>query len=207
VKTKRKIVITGASGLLGKTLVDRFKFAGWMVLAHYFNNRGVDSVNCKWMYGNFSSKKEVNVFLDSNNFELSDCSALVNCYGPITYGEISDISSTDFEADFHGNLIVVNEIIRYLLRFGNLKSVVNIGFEGVGDMKPYKNILSYAIAKNGLLLLTKSYDKAYPDVKFSIISPPSLVGGKYSKISGQHAIPEDIAEKVFEKINNGKSDI
>jgi len=207
VSEKNKILITGASGLLGKTLVNRFKSGGWLVLAQYFNNRGEDSMNCKWIYGDFSSKKKVDIFLNSNHSEFIDCCALINCYGPITYKKTRKLNSDDLVSDFYGNVIVANDIISYFLRSGNLKHVVNIGFESAGDIRSYKNILSYAIAKNALLLLTESYDKTYKYVTFSMISPPSLTGGKYKKVNGKSVAPEEIAKEIFEMLRDGGSDV
>ena len=202
-----KVLITGASGLLGRSLVKKFIDGGWFVFAHYNKNKGAGSDVCEWLSGDFSTIENTREFIESNKDKLNKCTALINNYGPITYKSTADITSSDLISDLHGNLIVANEITSYLLRSGNLKSVVNIGFEGVGEIRPYKKILPYAIAKSGLQLLTVSNEREFPDINFSIISPPSLTGGEYGKISGEYAEPDKIAEEIFEKIRSGANNV
>lgn len=194
---KNKILITGASGLLGRSLVERFINGGWFVFAHYHKNRGRDSGSCEWLPGDFSTLNKISDFLKNNKNKLKQCNALINNYGPITYKNTQDITSTDISSDFHGNLIVANEIISFFLKSVNLRSVINVGFEGAGDLKPYKKILPYVIAKTGLQLLTLSYDKVFPNINFSMVYPSPLTGGKYGKISGEHIKPEKISEDIY----------
>ena len=135
------------------------------------------------------------------------CTALINNYGPITYKSTGDITSSDLNSDLHGNLIVANEITSFLLRSGNLHSVVNVGFEGVGEIRPYRKILPYAIAKAGLQLLTISNESEFPDVNFSMVSPSSLTGGEYRKVSGEYVEPESIAEEIFKNVSGGDHNV
>lgn len=204
---QNKVLITGASGLLGRSLVERFINGGWFVFAHYHKNRGQDSRYCEWLPGDFSTLKKTGDFLKNYKNKLKQCNALINNYGPITYKNTPDITSMDISSDLHGNLIVANEIISFFLRSGNIRSVINIGFEGMGDVKPYKKILPYAIAKTGLQLLTLSYDKEFPDINFSMVYPPPLTGGKYGKISGEHIKPEKISEDIFKTVFDGVNNV
>ncbi len=202
-----KVLITGASGLLGRSLVEKFTDSGWFVFAHYNKNKGAGSDVCEWLQGDFSTIEKTRKFIESNKDNLKQCTALINNYGPITYKSTSDITSSDLNSDLHGNLIVANEITSYLLRSGNLRSVVNIGFEGVGEIRPYKKILPYAIAKAGLQLLTISNQSEFPEINFSMVTPSSLTGGEYGKVSGEYTEPDKIAEEIFEKIRSGADNV
>ncbi|MCK4888559.1 MAG: SDR family NAD(P)-dependent oxidoreductase [Candidatus Aminicenantes bacterium] len=202
-----KVFITGASGLLGRSLVEKFTNGGWFVFAHYNRNKGAGSDICEWLPGDFSTIEKTRNFLDCNKDKLKECTALINNYGPITYKSTADITSSDLISDLHGNLIVPNEITSYLLKSGNLHSVVNIGFEGVGEIRPYKKILPYAIAKAGLRLLTLSNESEFPDINFSMVSPSSLTGGEYGKVSGEYTEPDSIAEEIFKIVCSGDHNV
>lgn len=206
-ENQNKVLITGASGLLGRSLVKRFIEGGWFVFAHYFKNRGGASGSCEWIWGDFSTLAKTGNFLESNKNKLKQCRALINNYGPITYKKTQEVTSGDLISDFHGNLIVANEITSFLLKSGNTRSVVNIGFEGAGEVKPYKKILPYAIAKSGLQLLTLSYEKEFPDINFSMVNPPPLTGGRYGKVSGEHVKPEKTAEDIFGIVCSGVANV
>ncbi len=195
------ILITGASGLLGRSLVKRFTDGGWFVFAHYHKNKGDSHQSCEWISGDFSTLEKTRDFINKNINKLKECRALINNYGPITYKNTGDVKSEDLIYDFHHNLVVTNEIITSLLGSGSLNSVVNISFEGVGDVKPYKKILSYAIAKAGVQMLTLSYDREFSGTKFSLVSPPPIEGGEYGKSSGEVVNPGIIADKIFRIID------
>jgi len=202
-----KVLITGASGLLGKCLVQKFTQGGWFVYAHYNKSKGAGSDVCEWLYGDFSTIEKTREFVECNKDKLGQCIALINNYGPITYKSTADITSSDLISDLHGNLIVANEITSYLLKSGNLHSVVNVGFDGVGEIMPYKKILPYAIAKAGLQLLTISYESEFPEIDFSMVSPSSLTGGEYGKISGEYVEPDSISEEIFKIVKNGDNNV
>ncbi len=195
----KTVLVTGASGLLGRGLVNRFLEGGYFVFAHYYKNKGPESENCKWIYGDFSSIKTISGFLRKNKKYLNECEVLINNYGPITFENTSMLESSDLLSDFHGNVITAKEIIDRMIKSGSLKTVVNIGFEGVGVVKPYSKILSYAIAKAGLQIMTLSYDKEYSEIKFSMVSPPSIEGGDFGIQSGSYTSADNVAEEVFGK--------
>ncbi len=197
------IFITGASGLLGRSLVEKFTDEGWFVFAHYYRKKGASCGSCEWLKGDFSTLERTRDFIKRNISKLKVCSALINNYGPITYKDTGDLKSEDLISDFHNNLVVPNEIISSLAGSGPLNSVVNIAYEGVGEIKPYSKILPYAIAKSGLQMLTLSYGREFKDIEFSLVSPPPLKGGEYGKSTGEVEKPEMIAEKIFKIIKKG----
>ncbi len=199
-KKPKSVFITGASGLLGRSLVDRFLAGGYFVFAHYKKNKGPESKKCKWLYGDFSSIESINRFLQKNGKYLKGCEVLINNYGPITFKDTVMLKSSDFLSDFHGNIITVKEITDRMIKSGKVKTVVNIGFDGVGTVKPYNKILSYAIAKSGLQLLTLSYEREFESIKFFLVSPEAILGGDYGTQSGSYVSPDDVADEIFGKI-------
>lgn len=200
----KKVFITGASGLLGRSLVKSFIESGYLTVGQYHKRKPADISGCKWIRGDFSTREGIKRFLEESRKDLSDCTILINNYGPITFKESVDLSSEDLIHDFFNNVITAKEITDFFLRIGKVDSIVNIGFESAGEIKAYKKILSYAIAKNGLLLLTKSYEKFFPSISFNYISPVSIEGGKFRKRSGKVERADEIAQRIVSLIQKGE---
>jgi NAD(P)-dependent dehydrogenase (short-subunit alcohol dehydrogenase family) len=197
---KKKILITGASGLLGRALVKEFLEGDFIVLAQYHSNQPIQHENCQWLWADFSDLQGTRDFLDGNRDRLKDCGYLVNNYGPIISKPISDLRSEDFYFDFHHNVVTVFEITDFFIKHGCLRAVVNIGFEFIGQQRAYKKILTYAAAKNALRLMTTSFQKQYPGIHFYMVSPPTMTGAEVRSKSGKKVLPESVAKEVYELI-------
>lgn len=194
------ILITGASGLLGNALVRQFTANGFHVFAQYREKAPQGPKNCEWLQADFSTLTGIQDFLVENSLRLKRCNFLINNYGPITYKDIADLTADDFYFDFHHNVITAFEITNFFIKYTHLQSVVNIGFEAVGVIKPYKKILTYAVAKNALQLMTESFAANYPNIRFQMISPSTLIGAKVKQRTGEQISPQVVAQEVFDKI-------
>ena len=192
-----RVLVTGASGLLGAALVDVFLRKGFAVAGHYFDNRPAGREDCRWLQGDLGTKEGILRFLDRHKDIIKDCDYLVNNYGPLTYKDTVEVTIEGFTADFFHNMAPAVEITRFLLLEGNLESVVNIGFEFVGRMKPYKKILPYAAAKNALWLLTQSYAGAFKPTRFNMVSPATIAGAQLPSPNDRRVSPGEVAEKVL----------
>ena len=196
---KRKILITGASGLLGQALVKEFLKGDFLVLAQYHSNQPIRHKNCRWLWADFSDLQGIRDFLDQNRDCLKECGFLVNNYGPITSKPISELTAEDFYFDFHHNVVTVFEITGFFIKQG-VRVVVNIGFEFIGQQRAYKKILTYAAAKNALRLLTTSFQKQYPGIQFHMVSPATLQGAEVRLKSNKKVSPESVAKEIYELI-------
>jgi len=202
---KEKILITGASGLLGRALVKNFLARNFLVFAQYNSHRPVLHDNCQWLWADFSQLEGIKDFLHQNQTLLKGCSYLINNYGPITSKPFSELKSEDFIFDYHHNVITTFEITNFLIKNALLQSVVNIGFEFLGRNRSYKKILTYASAKNSLLLLTRSFIREYPDINFSIISLPTLEGAEVKAKSKVRLSPDTAAREIYKLLKTQKS--
>lgn len=195
-KTKNKVLITGASGLLGRALVKEFLNNDFVVLAQYHTGQPVQNANCQWLWADFSDLAGIQGFLQRNSKAFEDCGFLINNYGPITSKKVLDLTADDFYFDFHHNVITAFEVTNFFIRNVSLESVVNIGFEFIGEQRVYKKILTYAAAKNALLLMTKSFELQYPHIRFHMVSPTTLEGARVKAKTGKQVSPESVAREI-----------
>jgi len=84
-----------------------------------------------------------------------------------------------------------------LIEHAALESVINVGFEFAGIIKPYKKILSYAAAKNTLFLITKSYAESYGHIRFNMVCPPTLAGADVALEKGKKIFSKKVASEIF----------
>lgn len=194
----KKILITGGSGLLGRALVELFSEKDFFVLAQYHSSSPPERKNCQWLRADFSTLKGIEDFLRENAMLFKDCRFLVNNYGPITNKDTAKLQAGDFERDFFHNVVTAVEITRYFIENSDLEAVVNLGFEFVGEIKPYKKILSYAAAKNALLLVTRSFAETFKHIRFHMVSPPTLLGAEVQLPRGEKMSPVEVAREIYE---------
>lgn len=201
------ILITGASGLLGQALVAKFSQEGFLVLAQYHKHPSPDSKSVQWLAGNLSDSQKVQVFLRLHKKKLADCQYLINNFGPIVERPTIDVTSRDLSADFELQVAPALDISRFLILQGCLRSVLNIGFEYSGEIRAYQKILGYALAKNALLLLTRSLAAAFPVVRFNLFSPPSLEGAAVLPKGAYPVAPRLVAERIFRIMKQRRSGV
>lgn len=194
---KKKILITGASGLLGRSLVRVFLENGYSVLAQYHTNQLERQENCYWLRADFSNLSGIREFIHNHRDLLKNCSYLINNYGPITSKPFIELSSEDLYFDFHHNVITAFEMTTHMVKQGSLKSVINVGFEFMGYQRLYRKIVSYASAKNTMLLMTKSFQDSYSHVKFHIYSTPTLKGAKIQPKNSKEVPPDLVAKDIY----------
>jgi NAD(P)-dependent dehydrogenase (short-subunit alcohol dehydrogenase family) len=199
------ILITGASGLLGRALVAKFSGAGFQVLAQYHRQRGADSASVKWLAGDFSTARTVGAFLRQHRKRLAACGYLINNFGPLSQRPTAAVTGRDLSVDFELLVVPALDISRFLVFHGRLKSVLNIGFEFSGRDRGYQRILGYALAKNALLTLTRSLADAFPDVCINLFSPPSLAGAAVLPKGARPVDPDLVAERIFRIMKGRRS--
>lgn len=198
----KRVFITGASGLLGTALVKKFSESGFDVLAHYYSRITFEHPNCRWIRGDFSTLDSIRGFLVDHKSEMVSCGYLINNYGPIISKSIPDLTGEDFYSDYHDNVITPFEITSFMLKYGGVKAVINIGFEYMGEIRPFKKILTYAAAKNALFLLTVSFSREYPGVEFKMFGPPTLEGAVVKRPDVSPVNPGMVAGEIFDLLND-----
>jgi len=186
--------------LLGRALIDACADRGLTVLAQYHSHipEGFpSSAGLHWIGADFADGAGVSAFLLENRELFQSCRYLINNYGPICDKPFKQLRAEDFMRDYHHNVAVAFEITRYLLDLGGLQAVVNIGFHHQGEERAYQRILTYAAAKNALLLMTRAFARAYPETVFDIYPLPVLEGARVIPPGASAVSPADAAGAIM----------
>jgi len=199
------ILITGASGLLGRALVDRFAGAGFEVLGQYHRRRGAAKENVQWLAGDFSTPESTAAFLKVHAGKLNDCSQVIHNYGPIVQKDTQTVTGADLLAAYQAQLQPALDITRFLLQAAPLRSGLFIAFEDCGRVRAYRRILGYAMAKNALPLLSRSLAAVHPEVRFNVFSPPTLKGAAVASPGATAIAPEKVAARIFQVMKYRRS--
>ena len=199
------VLITGASGLLGRALVARFSGAGFQVLAQYRRRRGDSLENVRWLAGDFSSVKGTAAFLKTHAAALAACGHVIHNYGPLVQKDTASLTGSDLLAAFQAQLQPALDITRFLLARARLRSALFVAFEHTGRVRAYRRILAYAMAKNALLLLSRSLAAVHPGVRFTVFSPPSLAGAAVLPPGAHPVAPREVAERIFNVFRRRRS--
>ncbi len=193
-----EVLITGASGLLGRALVTEFLQKKVPVFAQYRRNRpDTDNPLCAGLPADFSRPSGIQDFLLENSLRFKHCRYLVNNYGPITSKPFEELSGDDFVFDYFHNLVTAFEITNFFVRHTAVEAVVNLGFEGLGEKKAYKKIVTYAAAKNALKLLTLSFAEQYKNIRFHMVSPSTMTGAQVKAPKGKVVSPQSVAREII----------
>lgn len=107
---------------------------------------------------------------------------LVNNFGPMLVKHWEKLDSEDWDCMFYSNLGSAYFCLRAVLpgmrkrRWGR---IINLGFSRVEQLVAYRDILPYAVAKTGLLILTRSVavSVASEGITVNMVSPGLMEGG------------------------------
>lgn len=196
---KDAVLITGASGLLGRELVRVFYTAGFCVFAQYRRTIPPDLKtleDCVWLQADFSEISHLNDFLLENSLNFRRCKFLINNYGPITSKPIDSLTSDDILYDFYHNVITAYEITRFFLANTKVEQIVSLGYQGMEEERPYKKISSYAGAKTALKIMMQSLAAQWSGVGFHFFKPPTLMGADVRSPRGEEKSPVLAAEEI-----------
>ena len=200
------VLITGASGLLGRALVARFADEGFQVLAHYHLHPGKDD-DQRAVAGRrfFHDRRHRRFFVEKREHAqpvpLPDQQLRPD--HPAPHHRAS--TGRDLLADFQQQVVPAVDISHFLIARAPLQMVLTIGFEYSGEIRSYQRILGYAMAKNALLLLTRSWAAAYPGVCFNLFSPPTLEKAEFLPRQAQTVAPELVADRIFRILSRRRS--
>ena len=206
----KKILITGASGGIGSSIVEKFKDKKFKLILTSSSNATLDILREK--YGNYHFYYNLN-FNDTSNFETilkqiaidhSDLDVIVNNAG-ITDDAILLRMKTDqwekvIQANLSSNFIIVKNLLPNMIK--NKKGTI-IGISSVVATSGNPGQSNYVAAKSGMIGFYKSIalEVASRNINVNVISPGFIISPMTDKLNDKqkNIILDKIPMKRFGK--------
>ncbi|MBN1939973.1 MAG: SDR family oxidoreductase [Candidatus Aminicenantes bacterium] len=189
---KRCALVTGASGGLGREIAISLAGSAGTVMIHYFRDRkGAEETarrvrkagaDCTILQADLSIEEEARGLVVAAGKINGRLDILVNNVGPILFKRWDRLSAADWEGLFRTNLLGAYFCLAAALpgmRARKFGRIINLGFGRVEQTAAFPTILPYAVAKTGLLLLTRTAaaECRGTNITVNMVSPGLLEGG------------------------------
>jgi 3-oxoacyl-[acyl-carrier protein] reductase len=189
-------LVTGSSRGMGKDIALRLSDHVAGVVIHYRRDRDaamsvVEEIRAKGkssvsIRADLTKEKEAQQLIQRSREKIADIDILVNNFGPILVKPWEDLEPEDWDHMLHSNLESAFYCIKAVLAGMRKKiwgRIINIGYSRVEQLVAYQRILPYAIAKTGLLILTRSVaaSVAADGITVNMVSPGLMEGGVLPK--------------------------
>jgi 3-oxoacyl-[acyl-carrier protein] reductase len=196
----RIALVTAGTGLIGSEIVKLFASEGAKVIFTYHSNEthasSLTEYGTKYKIDlNNYDQIERMIYTLSEKYKRLDI--LVNNYGPILYKKFMNLNHEEFALQIQQNLYTTFFICQYaaeIMKKQKFGRIVNVAAAGAEQIKPKMLTLPYYIAKNGVVMLSKSFAREYAAYGLTVntVSPGLLKNvedaGKGSK-TGTFKIP------------------
>jgi len=206
-------LVTGGNRGLGREISLALAKKGASIAIHYFEHRQL-AENLKREIGNNSkvyhadliNQKEISKFINRIENEMGKIDILVNNFGPFIYKEWEKITPEEWDYIIKGNLysaFFCSKAVIPGMRKRKWGRIINIGYNRAEHLTAFPNITPYAIAKTGLLILTRTMAQTEAPYKITVnmISPGLIEKGfklKEFKIPmGRYCTFKDIVEAII----------
>jgi NAD(P)-dependent dehydrogenase (short-subunit alcohol dehydrogenase family) len=199
----RKIVVTGAAGALGRTVVERFLHAGDSVIAvHAPRSKPLSIEGAEWVAVDLANRDSVRAFFSAR----TDVQVVVHCAGGFRWARIEDTNEDDFRflaaANFESSFYVASAAVPAMRK---RSEGVLLFVSSRATQVPATGMSAYAATKaavNGLVI-TLAEELKGDGVRVNAVMP-SVIDTPANRKDMPHAdttkwvSPEDIAELLFD---------
>lgn len=185
-------LVTGSSRGIGMDIALRLADVVSGVAVHYKNNRkaaeGVvrrikqKGKRAASFRADLTREKEATALIKKIEEKFGKIDILVNNFGPILAKPWKEFTASEWEFIFRANLLSALWCLKAVLagmrkrRWGR---IVNIGYSRAEQLVAFSTITPYAIAKTGLLVLTRTAaaSEASSGITVNMVSPGLMEGG------------------------------
>jgi 3-oxoacyl-[acyl-carrier protein] reductase len=212
---KRAVLLTGATGHLGRAVASRLSADFYLIGLQYFKNKegaiklqqeiAALGKKASIFQADLTSESGAEKLINDFYQEFGRLDVLVNMPGAIRTLPWDDLSAADWEDIFRSNLESSYFCLKHALKIMREQKwgrIINIGFHLVEHLGSFPGVTPYAVAKTGLLILTRTAAVAEisNNITVNMVSPGLIEGGQLPiglKLKeGQTGKPEDVAEAV-----------
>lgn len=157
---KQTVLVTGAAGGLGRSVIDKFLKQGWTVLGTYYQSepadlKGIDRLH--WYDLDVSEPHAVHRAIDEMEKEHGPIHSLVHCAGGFRYARIEETADEDIDFLLNANLksaiLMVRELIPRM-KERNQGRIILISAKSV--QQATAGVSVYTATKAGLVSLTEA---------------------------------------------------
>jgi 3-oxoacyl-[acyl-carrier protein] reductase len=213
--TEKVVLVTGATGHLGQVVARRLALDFNHLGLHYFRRQNEADRLVSELRGSgkqafafqsdLTSEEGAAALVKMVLEQFGRLDVLVNMPGDIKTKPWDELNQEDWESIFRSNLESAYFCLKQALpvmRRQKWGRVINIGFHLVEHLGSFPGVTPYAVAKTGLLILTRTVAVAEVEngITVNMVSPGLLEGGVLpSSVKlkpGQVGKPEDVAEAV-----------
>lgn len=185
-------LVTGSGRGMGKNIALRLSDHVSGVVIHYRRDKDaamsvVEEIRAKGkssvcISADLAEEKEAQELIQRSGERIGDIDILINNYGPILIKPWEKLEPEDWDYMLQSNLKSAFYCIKAVLQGMRKKRwgrIINIGYSRVEQLVAYQRILPYAIAKTGLLILTRSVaaSVAADGITVNMVSPGLMEGG------------------------------
>ena len=189
---ERIALVTGSSKGIGRDIAIRLAEVCSGVAVHYMNNRKAaekvaDRITEKGkisacFQADLTREKEAVSLVRNVEEKFGKIDILVNNFGPILVKPWEEVTSYEWELVFRANLLSSLHCTKAVLpgmRKREWGRIVNLGYSRVEQLAAFSTITPYAVAKTGLLILTRSVaaSEASAGITVNMVSPGLMKGG------------------------------
>lgn len=209
-------LVTGSSRGMGRVIALKLADAVGGVAVHYLSQRQtalqvVKSIKRKGkptaaFRADLSSEKSAALLIQRVQKMFGRLDILVNNFGPILVKPWEKVTTHEWELVYRRNLLSALFCMKAALpgmRMRKWGRIVNLGYSRVEQLTAFLTITPYAIAKTGLLLLTRTaaHTEASKGITVNMVSPGLMEGGvlpKADKVpAGRLGKYDDISSAVL----------
>ena len=209
-------LVTGSSRGIGREIALRLADVVCGVAVHYKSNRRAaeDVVRKIRQKGRLGASFRADLTREKNAIALvrrveekfGRIDVLVNNFGPILVKPWEKVSSSEWDYLLRSNLMSALWCLKAVLpgmRKRKWGRIINIGYSRVEQLVAFSTMTPYAIAKTGLLILTRSAaaSEASSGITVNMVSPGLIEGGMLPEAknipSGRLGRFEDISNAVL----------
>jgi len=189
------VLITGASGPLGRALARVCREAGhpvWPV--------GRSPKPIGWLEGDLTTPEGVEQFLHHWEGPLGDVGHVFWALGPLEPRSSGEVSGQDLMEALYANAGAVADLMGRLRLMAPVRSLTLFGFQQMGEDRAWKNLLPYAVAKEALYRLFRSWCRDWAPMKINLVSPGTIQGAAHAGPGATPLEPDAVARSAWELV-------
>lgn len=208
----RNIIITGASGNLGTSVVEKFKREGYhiIVLTQPGKEEYIEDADDSYEV-DVTDEEQVTAFVKEFQLQYGELDALALLVGGFGMGGFESTSQADLQKMFHLNFFSAYHLVRGFLPIMKKQqkgTFLFVGAKPALELEAGKDMLAYALSKRLIITLTEILGEEIKDSPIrshvfvpSIIDTPinreAMPDSDYSK----WVRPQEIAEAMHYAVN------